>query len=83
MAKFQPTYRMDPKKPYNQEQCECILKQIIDKAMINFEYNPNDAVALCESLSEDIKAHVKLLQFDRCLKCVLIYYWSMLNVCFK
>lgn len=65
MTKYQPTYRIEPNRPYNQEQCEIILKQVIDKAMLNFEYSPTEAVAMCESLSEDIKKRVKLLEFDR------------------
>lgn len=65
VTKYQPTYRTEPKIPYNREKCEIILKKIIDKAMIEFEYSTESAIEMCEQLSQDLKNRVKNLEFDR------------------
>lgn len=60
-----PTYRLEPKQPFNTEKCEKILKSVLDTAFIEFEYTSEAAEALVISLSETIMTQVKKLNFDR------------------
>lgn len=60
-----PTYRLEPKQPFNNEKCEKILKSVLDTAFIEFEYTADAAEAMSINLSETILNQVKKLNFDR------------------
>ena len=40
---FKNTYRTEPKVPFNQDKCDCLLKQVIDHAMeiVKFLWDPD------------------------------------------
>lgn len=56
---------MAPKVPYNQVKCDLLLKEIIDRAMEEYQYNPKLAPVFCTNLAAEIKSKVKTLDFDR------------------
>lgn len=60
-----PTYRLEPKHPFNTEKCEKILKTVIEAALEEFEYSNEAANQLALELSENILAQVKKFNFDR------------------
>lgn len=63
--RYEPSYRLDSKNPYKREVCQTIIKQLIDKEMKHYEYDPEHADELCRKLSETIKASVKSSRYDR------------------
>lgn len=65
LMNLQPTYRTCPKVPYNQDKCDLILREVIDSAMEDYQYNAKTAPGFCTALSEEIKNKVKELSFDR------------------
>jgi tctex1 domain-containing protein 2 len=65
VVRFQPSYRLESKKPFNKERCIKILKAVIDKTMENKEYDTKSAPGWCKAMSEDIKTQIKLLKYDR------------------
>lgn len=63
-----PTYRLEPKHPFNTEKCEKILKTVLDTAFeAEFHYGDDivTAEAMVMSLSETIMTQVKKFNFDR------------------
>lgn len=62
---IQATYRLEPKVPYNQFKCDLVLKEVIDLAMEEYQYNPKLANVFCTNLAEEVKKKVKELGFDR------------------
>lgn len=60
-----PTYRLEPKVPFNTEKCENILKSILESAFIEFEYTNEAAEEMVLKLSQMIMSQVKKLNFDR------------------
>lgn len=66
ISRYQPSYRLESKNPYNREICEVILKQLVDKEMKNYEYKPEEEDGgLCNKLCDEIVSAVKLSKFDR------------------
>lgn len=65
LVRFLPTYRLEPKNPFNTEKCENILKLTLDAAFDEFEYTAEAAEAMALKLSQTIMAQVKKLNFDR------------------
>lgn len=64
-VRYQPTYRLEPKVPYRREECEKVIKSILDTTMETFVYEPDEAEALSKTLSTEILTKVKKLNFDR------------------
>ena len=62
---FKNTYRTEPKVPFNQDKCDCLLKQVIDHAMEEYQYNAKLAPVFCTNVAEEIKKRAKELAFDR------------------
>lgn len=65
LVRFMPTYRLEPKHPFNAEKCEKILKTAIEAALEEFEYSTEAANQLAFDLSENILVQVKKLNYDR------------------
>ncbi|XP_055535060.1 dynein light chain Tctex-type 5-like [Wyeomyia smithii] len=65
LLKYQPTYQLESKNPFNREACEDILRESLDKSLQGVEYNSYFASSLCQQICEDVKAKVKELNFDR------------------
>lgn len=65
LLRYQPSYWLHSKNPYNKEECEKLIKTIVDQTMEAFVYEPDEAESLAKSLSEEILTKVKKLNFDR------------------
>lgn len=65
MQRYLPTYRLDSKHPYNKEECETLLRTVLDTSMEGFVYEPDEAESLAKSLSSEIMVKLKKLNFDR------------------
>lgn len=64
-VRYQPTYRLKSKVPYKKEECEKVIKSVLDTNMETFVYEPDEAEALSKTLSTEIMTKVKKLNFDR------------------
>lgn len=51
--------------PYKKEECEKVIKSVMDSTMETFIYEPDEAEALSKALSAEILTKVKKLNFDR------------------
>lgn len=60
-----PSYRLEPKTPFNKEKCEKLIKSEIDTALSSFMYSSTAAEKLAVDLSETILSKVKDYNFDR------------------
>lgn len=65
LLKYQPSYQLQSKNPFNREACEVILREALDKALQGVEYSSYFAPSLCQQICEDVKSRVKELNFDR------------------
>ena len=61
----EPTYRMEPKKPFDRSSVEKIIKEILEDRLENFRYSPKFSSTMIKVITEEIKERVKLLDFDR------------------
>lgn len=64
---YQNTYRLEPHVPYNRDKCDAVLKEVIDSAMEEYQYNPKLANTFCTNLAQEISKRIKELAFDRCV----------------
>lgn len=65
--RFQPTYRMEPQRPFKYEIVEGVMHGILDLYTETVKYNPRRAPCDCRTIAEDIKSQIKKLKFDRLL----------------
>ncbi|XP_055837956.1 dynein light chain Tctex-type 4 [Episyrphus balteatus] len=65
VPRYMPTYRLEAHNPLNREQCENIMKAVMDKAFEDFIYSSKQAQDLCQHISEEIKTRVKEKNYDR------------------
>lgn len=75
VLKFQPTYQMESKNPFQPKVCERILEKTITKqidAMKLTKFDTKSTVSVCRSLSEEILNQIKLEEFDRYKIIVII-----------
>ncbi|KAH9643660.1 hypothetical protein HF086_006136 [Spodoptera exigua] len=62
---YQPTYRLNPKKRFDAEKIEKILKRVVDGELIEIEYSEKVVPDLCISLADIIRNAVKEENYDR------------------
>ncbi|CAH0724351.1 unnamed protein product, partial [Brenthis ino] len=62
---YQPTYQLNPKKRFNIEIVEKILKRIVSSELEEVEYSEKQIPDLCLSLTENIRAAIKEENYDR------------------
>lgn len=65
---YQNTYRLEPHSPFNRDKCDTVLKEVIDAAMEEYQYNPKLANTFCSNLAEEIRKRIKELSFDRYIR---------------
>ena len=65
IQKLEPTYRMEPKRPFRSCVVEKCIKDILDDRLENFRYNPKFSANIIKVLTEEIKERVKVFCFDR------------------
>lgn len=63
--RYMPTYRLDPVRPLNKEECEKIMKTVMDETFAHFSYSPKASLHLCAQVSEEIKVRIKNQNYDR------------------
>ena len=63
--KMEPTYRMEPKRPFRSCVVEKCMKDILDSRLQNFKYNPKFCANMIKILTDEIKERVKVFCFDR------------------
>lgn len=73
---YQPTFQLNPRKRFNVEDVEKILKRLVDSELQEVEYSEKVIPDLCISLTENIRTAIKEENYDR-LNVILI----MLSVC--
>ncbi|XP_037295276.1 uncharacterized protein LOC115447577 isoform X3 [Manduca sexta] len=69
---YQPTYQLNPRKHFNVEVVEKLLRRIVDCELAEVEYSEKVVPELCLSLAETIRNAVKEENYDsRGISCVL------------
>lgn len=65
-VRFQNTYRLESKNPFNRDQVEIILKEVMDSHFSKFErFDTKMSVAFCRSITDEIIELVKEKNYDR------------------
>ncbi|XP_030030578.2 tctex1 domain-containing protein 1 isoform X1 [Manduca sexta] len=79
---YQPTYQLNPRKHFNVEVVEKLLRRIVDCELAEVEYSEKVVPELCLSLAETIRNAVKEENYDRyrILVCVSIGQRRQQNV---
>ncbi|CAD0203251.1 unnamed protein product [Chrysodeixis includens] len=62
---YQPTYRLNPKKRFDAEKIEKVLKRLVDAELLEIEYSEKIVPDLCLNLSEILRNAVKEENYDR------------------
>lgn len=62
---YQPTYRLNPKKRFDAEKIEKVLKRLVDAELMEIEYSEKIVPDLCLNLSEILRNAVKEENYDR------------------
>ncbi|XP_017861504.1 PREDICTED: tctex1 domain-containing protein 1-like [Drosophila arizonae] len=71
--RYAPTYRLEPKNPMKQERLEIVVKSEMNKNYADdYTFHPKYSLHMAAQVAEDIKARIKLLNFDRYRYIVLI-----------
>jgi hypothetical protein len=63
--RLEPTFRMQPHKKFNTKKVEAVIKDNLEERLSDFTYTPRLGPMMSKILSEEIKANVKALCFDR------------------
>ncbi|XP_023178764.1 tctex1 domain-containing protein 1-like [Drosophila hydei] len=72
-TRYAPTYRLDPKNPMKHERIEIVVKSEMNKNYdADYAFHPKYSLHMAAQVAEDIKARIKLLNFDRYRFIVLI-----------
>ncbi|CAG4946801.1 unnamed protein product [Colias eurytheme] len=69
---YQPTYQLNPRKRFNTEIIEKILRRIVDSELEEIEYSEKAVPELCISLAENIRTAIKEENYDRYRIIVLV-----------
>lgn len=65
-VRFQNTYRLESKNPFNREHVEIIVKEVMDSHFSQIDrFDPRISVAFCRTVTDDILDQVKEKKFDR------------------
>lgn len=64
--RYQNSYRLEPKNPFNREQVHVILKEVMDNSFSQFDrFDTRTSVALCREVTDDVMGLIKAKRFDR------------------
>ena len=61
----QPTYRMEPLRPFNGDAVFSTMEKTVLRRMKGFQYSPDISSVITKLLTDEIKDAVKELKFDR------------------
>ncbi|CAG5048886.1 unnamed protein product [Parnassius apollo] len=62
---YQPTYQLNSKKHFHQENVKKILQKIVDSELKEIEYSEKIIPDLCLTLAENIRTAIKEENYDR------------------
>lgn len=62
---YQPTYRLNPKRRFDGDKIQKILKRLVDAELEEIEYSEKVVPDLCLSLAEILRNAVKEENYDR------------------
>lgn len=62
---YQPTYQLNSKKRFHEENVNKILEQIVDSELQEVEYSEKLIPDLCLNLAESIRTSIKEQNYDR------------------
>ncbi|XP_056637322.1 dynein light chain Tctex-type 5 [Diorhabda sublineata] len=65
IIRYANTYKLEPDNPFDPEKVEKVLKEILQEAMENLVYDPDQCVKQAKWASYTIRKKVKELNFDR------------------
>jgi len=60
-TQYENTYRLEPKMLFPAEKATAIIKDLVDYRLADKQYDPDKCMALCKSLANEIKEHIKEL----------------------
>jgi tctex1 domain-containing protein 2 len=87
VLKFKPSYRLESSNPFNPRVVEDILKKIVEAQMESrgkgILLKPQQAVAMCRSLSEEVLSQVKAKNYDRYRILVTVTAGEKFHQCFR
>lgn len=64
--KYQPTYRLGPKKPFRSSEVYKILQNIVEREVQNLNtYDSLMGSKIVQIIAAEVRTNVKLLNFDR------------------
>lgn len=63
--KYQNSYRLEAKKPFNVESVDKIVKQVMINNLEDIVYDPKECPKLCAEISADIRNRICKQNFDR------------------
>lgn len=64
--RLQNSYRLESKNPFNRDQVETILKEVMDNHFSQYDrFDTRTSVDLCMTVTEDVMSQVKEKHYDR------------------
>lgn len=65
VQRFQPTFQLQSKNPFNREQCENIINRLMSRFLEYFKYSAKLAPIYCQNISQEINRRLKNCKYDR------------------
>ncbi|KAF0752160.1 tctex1 domain-containing protein 2-like [Aphis craccivora] len=66
VIKYENTYRMESKKPFDERLAKVVLKTEIENHFNDeTKYDPNEAIQTCSDISLNVKNKIREMEFDR------------------
>lgn len=64
--RFQNSYRLESKNPFNKEQVEVIMKEVMDSHFSKYDrFDSKLSVSMCRTVTDEIIDLVKAKKYDR------------------
>lgn len=83
-VRFQNTYRLEAKNPFNRDQVEIILKEVMDNHFSKIErFDSKMSVTFCRTVTDEIIDLVKEKNYDRQVKLAEHSFPLKLFSCFS
>jgi len=64
-VRLEPTYRLEPKQKFDAFKVKLVIQDLLNRKLETFSYNPKLAAIYARTLSEELKARVKELGYER------------------
>jgi len=60
-VQYENTYRLEPTTLFPVEKATGIIKELVDDRLADKQYDPDKCMALCKSMAQEIRDHIKNL----------------------